>query len=114
MKRSEVVIEGARSLFATELAIDHAYGQTAGLASRLIELRVAGGVSAVIGQEALDEVSEALSDLNRARAKIVRAHGKLDGVKTQLGCRTVATGGMDKDNPEVAPRAEVDPLAAAA
>lgn len=48
------------------------------------------------------------------RVRIVRARGRLDDVKTRLGCRTVATGGMDKDNPEVPAQARMDPLAAAA
>ena len=103
MKRSQAVTEAAQFLFAAELAIDSAYADTADLASRLAKLRVQAGLSAVVGQSAFDAVTAALGELSQARAEMIRAHGELNEVKTRIGCRTVATGGGDKEEYDVAP-----------
>jgi hypothetical protein len=100
MKRSEIVIEGARLLFDSEQALDQAYARTAALASGLAELRVAGNLSAVIGQEAFDEVAAAMAAVSAARGRIVRTHAVLADVQVRIGCRTVATGGQDKEDPQ--------------
>jgi hypothetical protein len=115
MKRSEVVVEGARLLHASERALDTAFAQTASLAAGLAELRIAGNLSAVIGQEAFDEVAAAMGAVSSARARIVRTHEVLAGVQIRIGCRTVATGGESKDDPEQSalPTAGLISLAAA-
>ncbi|WP_158918629.1 hypothetical protein [Caulobacter sp. S45] len=98
MKRSEAVLEAAHFLHTAEYAIDGAYGETAALATNLVKLRAAAGLSATVGQPALDAVTAAMNSLNAARAQILQAHGELAEVKTRMGCRTVATGGGDKDD----------------
>jgi hypothetical protein len=98
MKRSEAVKETAQHLFNAEAGIDSAYGLTADLASQLSQIRVKAGLSATVGQDAFDSVTSALAALSTARREIVKAHRELDAVKTRIGCRTVASGGMDKDD----------------
>ena len=103
MKRSEAVLEAAKHLFSTEDAIDGAYSEAAVLASRLVRIRAEAGLSATVGQDAIDAVTAAITALGGARAAIVRAHSELDGVKTRIGCRTTNTGGQDKDNQDSMP-----------
>ncbi|WP_052025078.1 hypothetical protein [Asticcacaulis sp. AC466] len=93
MKRSDMVLYGAEQLILSENAIEQALADTAGLASSLSRMRVDSRLSAVIGQDALCEVAEAITALTRARGAMVRAHGHLDAVKKQIGCGAVATGG---------------------
>ncbi len=103
MKRSEAVTEAAQCLFSAELAIDAAYAETALLAHRLTQLRVQAGLSAVVGQSALNAVTATLGELAQARSEIVRAHGELNDVKTRIGCRTIASGGGDKGSHDIMP-----------
>jgi len=100
MKRSDIVMAGADQLFVTENAVDQALTEAGQLISTLTRLRVAAGVSAVVGDEAMQSVLEATASLGVARSAITRAHGQLDEVKVRLGCRTVAVGtGQDKPLP---------------
>ena len=105
MKRSQAVTETAQCLFAAELAIDSAYGETAVLASRLAQIRVQGGFSATVGQPVFEAVTKALGELAQARAEMVRAHGELSDVKTRIGCRAMAPAGGDKEDHDIVPEA---------
>lgn len=97
MKRAEMVLKGTERLVETENAIGKAFCEAARLAGDLEDMRIASGLSAVIGQEALSEVARAVALLTEARGAMVSAHGRLDEVKIRIGCRTVATGnGTDK------------------
>ncbi len=100
LKRAEMVVRGTQRLVEVENSIGAAFSTTARLAGDLEDLRMSSGLSAVIGQDALSDVSRAVSLLVEARGVIVRAHGHLDAVKTQIGCRSVTlTGnGTDKGN----------------
>ena len=92
-----MVLFGAEQLLLSENAIEQALADTAGLASSLSRMRVDSRLSAVIGQEALGAVAEAITALTSARGAMVRAHGHLDSVKTQIGCGAVAVGtGVEK------------------
>jgi hypothetical protein len=86
MKRSTAVTETAQVLFSAETAIDSAFGQTAILASRLAQVRMEMGLSAVVGQRVFDAVTATLNELSQARAEIVRAHTELADVKIRIGC----------------------------
>jgi hypothetical protein len=101
MKRSTAVTETAQVLFSAETAIDSAFGQTAILASRLAQVRMEMGLSAVVGQRVFDAVTATLNELSQARAEIVRAHTELADVKIRIGCATVATGGGDKEDTDI-------------
>jgi len=92
MKRSDMVLAGADRLLATEDAVDKALTEAGELIATLTRLRVGGNLSAIYGQEAIDAIMGGATALSNARGYFVRAHGHLDRVKTQLGCRTVASG----------------------
>ena len=88
--------KGAEQLFAAEAAIDRALSETASLAGLLPALRLDSGLSAVVGQDAIADVTRAISALAEARGAIVNSHGALNTVKDQIGCRTVSFGANDK------------------
>jgi len=92
MKRTDMVLAGTDRLYATEEAVDRALTETGELIATLTRLRVSGNLSAVYGQDAIDAIMGGATALSTARGHFVKAHGHLDKVKTQLGCRTVASG----------------------
>ncbi len=86
----------ADDLFAAEAAIDNALAAAARLTGAMTEARMEANVSAVVGQDAFDGVSETLAALTSARRSIVRTHNGLAVVKDQVGLRTVNIGGAFK------------------
>lgn len=92
MKRADMVVTGADRLFATEDAVDKALTETGELIATLTRMRVAGNLPAIYGQDAIEAIMSGAAALSTARGCFVQAHGHLDRVKTQLGCRTVASG----------------------
>lgn len=105
MKRKIVAHQVADQLFAAEAAIDRAVAETARLTSLLSEGRIEAGLSAVVGQDAIDRTSASIGALSTARRELVGAHAALAEVKDRVGLRTVAIGGMEKPE-ENAPRPE--------
>ncbi len=105
VKRVDAVLQSTEKLVAAENAVGAAFSLVARFAGELEDMRMAAGLSAVIGQEALAEVAQAVSLLTEARGAMVRAHGRLDEVKTRIGCRTVlGSNGSDKgDNSPTGP-----------
>jgi multidrug resistance efflux pump len=98
----------AQRLAAAEAAIDRALTCAAELNAALPSARAEAGISAVVGQEALDGAADVYSRLVAARRSIVETHRKLDETKTQIGLRTVAIGdGLDKPDP-IRPSGEAD------
>ena len=104
MERSQAVIMTAEHLHAAEAAIAAAYAQTADLAAGVIRLRQAAGLSPTVGHQALDDITSALQALGSAQSAIARGHGKLRITQVRIGCRTVDTGGQDKDDQDFAPQ----------
>ncbi len=102
MKRIDAARAGAEKLMRAEAAIDAALRETAELMGLLPSLRMEANLSAVIGQDAVDDLGETLSHILSARRTIIRAHSGLQVVREQIGCRTVSVGEMDK--PEDGPR----------
>jgi hypothetical protein len=92
MKRADIVRLGAENLITAEDAVEQALCETMTLASNLGRMRMDAKISVVVGQDAMAALSEAITALTHARGAMVRAHGHLDDVKTQIGCRTVAVG----------------------
>jgi len=92
MKRTELVQHGYAILATAEDSVDTALGDTAILAAELGRLRRTARLSLVLGQEAVDEVVEAVAKLNDARRALVRAHGRLSDVKDRVapGAATLA------------------------
>ncbi len=97
--------KGAEQLFAAEAAIDRALSETANLAGLLPALRLDNGLSSVVGQDAITDVTRAIMALAEARGAIVNSHGSLNIVKDQIGCRTVSFGQPEKPSENVPPHA---------
>jgi hypothetical protein len=96
MKRIDAARAGAQKLMRAEAAIDAALRETAELMGLLPTLRLEANLSAVLGQDAVDEIGETLRHILAARRTIIRAHADLQMVREQIGCRTVSVGEMDK------------------
>lgn len=106
MKRIEAARAGAAKLVQAEAALDTALAQTAELMGLLPQLRQTAGLSAVIGQDAVDSLCETLSHLVSARRTLVQAHGGLQSVRVQIGCGAVAIGVPDKHDDGDKPRTQ--------
>ena len=96
MKRIDAARAGAQKLIRAEAAIDMALRETAELVGLLPTLRLQANLSAVIGQHAVDDLGETLAHILSARRTIIRAHGGLQSVREQIGCRTMSVGELDK------------------
>ncbi|GGZ39225.1 hypothetical protein [Asticcacaulis endophyticus] len=96
MKKADMARAGAAELFVFEHAIEDALSKGGDLIGTLSRLRIDGNLSITIGQDAINEVVNAIQAVAKARQAIVAAHAHLDTVKTQIGCRTVAVGTYDK------------------
>ena len=62
-------------------------------------LRADAGLSALVGQEAVERASEAIALLAQARRAICETHKELDVAKTQIGLGAVMYGGLEKPPP---------------
>ncbi len=101
MKRSELVQHGYAVLATAEDSVDTALGDTATLAAELGRLRRSAKLSLVLGQEAVDEVIEAVGRLNDARRALVRAHNRLSEVKDKVAPGIYMNGSLgDKGAPD--------------
>ena len=81
-------------LSAMETVIDDAILQSTRLTATLINERRNAGVSAVVGQDAIERSSATFSTLIQARREIVATHEELDSLKTQVGLGAVMVGGL--------------------
>jgi hypothetical protein len=91
-QRRLIADQVAANLFEAEAAIDAALAKTARLACVMPELRADAGLSALIGQDAVERASEAIAALASARRAIVETHKELDLAKTQIGLGAVMYG----------------------
>ncbi|WP_269714726.1 hypothetical protein [Caulobacter sp. NIBR2454] len=96
MERKKVALEIAQDLFAAEAAIDAAYAATATLAATLADGRVRAKLSAVIGQDAFDKISQVMVRQAEVRGVMIQAHHALAQAQTDIGLRHVAFGFPDK------------------
>ena len=92
-QRRQLGDQVAETLFAAEAAIDAALTKTAGLAAVMPNGRIDARLSAVVGQDAVDRISETLAALFQARRGIVETHKELAVVQKQIGLGAVAYGG---------------------
>lgn len=104
MKRTEATRAGAAKLVQAEAALDTALSRTAELLGLLPMLRQNAGLSAVIGQTAVDALGETLHHLVSARRTLIQAHGGLQTAREQIGCGAVAIGVPDKPEGGDTPR----------
>lgn len=91
-QRRMIADQIAASLFEAEAAIDVALAKTARLAGAMPGLRADAGLSALIGQDAVERASEGITALASARRAIVETHKELDAAKTQIGLGAVMYG----------------------
>jgi hypothetical protein len=89
----------AKELFESEAAIDRALSAIARFQAVLPEARLEVGLSAVVGQDVVEQVARSLAAMVRVRAAIVDVHGKLDDLKTDIGLREMAMGGGMQKQP---------------
>jgi hypothetical protein len=88
-QRRMVAEQVASALFEAESAIDAALAKTAALTGIMPSLRKQVGASALIGQDALERATQAISALADARRAIVETHKELSIVQTQIGLGAV-------------------------
>lgn len=87
----------AVSLFEAEAAIDAALSKAAALAGVMPGMRAGAGLSALIGQGAVEWTSKSILALTEARRAIVETHKELSIAQQQVGLGAVAFGdGMEK------------------
>lgn len=86
----------AEDLFAVETAIDNALALAGRLTGTMTAARLDTNLSATVGQDAFDGLSDAMTALTTARRNIVHTHNGLAVVKDQVGLRTVNLGGVIK------------------
>lgn len=101
-QRRLIADQVAASLFEAEAAIDAALAKTADLAGVMPSLRAEAGLSALVGQEAVEWTSKSLSNLAKARRAIVEAHKELSVAQEQIGLGAVMYGDP-KPNVALAP-----------
>lgn len=98
-QRRMIADQIAASLFEAEAAIDAALAKTAALAGVMPALRADAGLSALIGQDAVERASEAIAALASARRAIVETHKELDLAKTQIGLGAITMNGVPDTKP---------------
>lgn len=91
-KRLHAARNVAGSLIETENSIDVAIQAAAQLSCTMIAGRNSAGLSALFGQEALEEVVQAQVAMAEARRRLVEAHKKLTAVKHDMGLDAFAAG----------------------
>lgn len=96
-QRRQIAEQVAAALFEAESAIDAAIAKTAGLTGMMPGLRAQAGLSALMGQDAVERASETIMALIQARRAIVETHKQLSVTQHQMGLGAVAIGDdMDK------------------
>jgi hypothetical protein len=99
-------------LSAMESAIDDAILQSTRLTAALINERRNAGVSAVVGQDAIERSSATFSTLIIARREIIATHEELGCLQKQMGLGAVMAGGLgDKPGVVSVPRASIQAVA---
>ena len=98
-QRIDAVRKVAEKLFEAEKAVDLAIVCAAELTASLPAARFEANLSAVVGQEAFDEVAKTLPALVAGRQALVDTHRRLDQTKNEIGLREVAFGTPDGKPP---------------
>lgn len=90
LKQRRMVAEQiASALFEAEAAIDAALSKTATLTGVMPALRAEAGLSALIGQDAVERATQAIMALADARRAIVETHKELSIAQEQIGLGAV-------------------------
>lgn len=83
--RREIAIQVAKSLHASENAIDAALTQVANFVAQMPAARQEAKFAACVGQDAMAQAVAALTALNNAREAMVKAHDALADVRDNFG-----------------------------
>jgi hypothetical protein len=89
-ERRMAVEQVAKALFEAEDAIDQALSKAAGLTGLMPSVRQQAGLSAIVGQDAVERASQAILALTEARRAIVETHNQLSVAQEQIGMGAVA------------------------
>ncbi len=114
IKRRNAMDAVAPELFAMESAIDDAILQSTRLTASLINERRKAGLSAVVGQDAIERSGATFTTLVAARREIIATHEELGSLKKQIGLAAVMIGdGGDKpdSHPFALPKASLQSVA---
>lgn len=103
--RRGVAIHVAKSLYASEDAIDAALTQVATFVAQMPAARQEAKFAACVGQDAMAQAVAALTALNAARESMVKAHEALAEVRDQFNI-PMNFGGLG-DKPAYPQRAEL-------
>lgn len=96
-QRREAAQAVADRLIAAEHAIDRALICTADLSGSITKAHVDANLATEIGQTALEQASDTLVTLVRARRNIIETHQRLADARDRIGLREFGLGGlMDK------------------
>lgn len=90
----------AKRLFAAEQAIDDAICKVSDLAGYMPIARTNAKLSAVVGQDAIDQAAATLTALVAARGHLVATHNRLAETRDQIGLQAMAMGSGDMKPPE--------------
>ncbi|HEY3696898.1 hypothetical protein [Phenylobacterium sp.] len=114
-QRRLIADQVASTLFEAETAIDAALGKAAALAGVMPSMRAEAGLSALVGQGAVEWASRSITALTEARRAIVEAHKELSLAQKQIGLGAVMYGEPDKpEDPGVRALQVVPPAVAKA
>ena len=103
LKQRRMVAEQiAGALFEAEAAIDAAISKTAQLTGVMPALRQEAGLSAIVGQDAVERATQAIMALAEARRAIVETHKELSVAQGQVGLGAVALDGGGTKPPTTA------------
>ncbi len=98
MRRKQLVVSSVRQLHTAEDALEQTLVEFAKLAQMLGEGRMSTGLSAVVGQEAIDGLADVYKRLSKARGQAVGLHHVLKDACEQIGEGAVL-GGPDGSKP---------------
>lgn len=98
-QRRAVAEQIAGALFEAEAAIDAALAKTAQLTGVMPQLRAQAGASALIGQGAVEQASQAILALAEARRAIVETHKELSVAQSQIGLGGAVMSGDPGEKP---------------
>src|SRR3954468_3980700 len=87
MKRRIVAERLANHLFTTEEAVDTTLALMGDLIAAMPRARLEAGLSAGVGQQAVDRVLGPASGMASARRSLIAAHEALADAKDQIGLR---------------------------
>ena len=102
MKRRAIGHKLAGQLFSAERAIDAAFAEIADLAGALPRARLEADISAIIGQDAVQHVADAMMGAAGVRRSMIAAHKALAQAQDEVGLGSVRMiGGGEKESTDL-------------